>query len=470
MENENKSVPLLEASCTGKRFSRGHVVPYSIFVTFRAVSGEAALYIMLEHNGEAIGPLMDQLAAENIIPEGLILFVNPGILPATIEGGVDRPMRTAEFDQFGREFSDFLVEELIPQAEALAGIKVSPCPDMHMIAGGSSGGMCAWNAVWFRNDYFRRAFLSSPTFSAMRGGEEAMVLARKCETRPIRIYMSTGTVEPDYFFGSSFYAACNAKRVFEYAQYDFRFELFPGEGHCCHREDPAFLRRVFTFLWHHWQKEPVQPLGNQIRIQHLLAPGSVWEKVQDAGIPDIRLSVRTPCATFTAGNGTIEAERNGKVRTVADDLENISAMAVSTDGWLLYVADLNRRFIYRYTIQPDGALADFGELAPFHLKHDCRETGCRDFCVTASNRLLAATELGVQGIVSGGLTDLILPLPDDLPATRVWLENDLLYAASGNRVFRRPLRPEPNPDSERLGPQSPGYGDGFSYSLPHLPQ
>ena len=69
------------------------------------------------------------------------------------------------------------------------------------------------------------AFLSSPTFSAMRGGEEAMVIARKTETKPIKLYITCGTEEPDYYFGSSLQAAQNAASALEFAGYDFRFDL-----------------------------------------------------------------------------------------------------------------------------------------------------------------------------------------------------------------------------------------------------
>ena len=91
-----------------------------------------------------------------------------------------------------------------------------------------------------------------------------------------------------------------------------------------------------------------------------------------------------------------------------------------------------------------------------------------DLCVAADDRVFVATELGVQGIVSFGLNDLILPLPNDLPADKVRMEGNLLYAASGDKIFRRPLAiSAPADDGKPLPPKTAGYSDGFDYSRPH---
>ena len=91
-----------------------------------------------------------------------------------------------------------------------------------------------------------------------------------------------------------------------------------------------------------------------------------------------------------------------------------------------------------------------------------------DLCVAADDRVFIATELGVQSIVSFGLNDVILPLPGDLPADKVRLEGNILYAASGDKIFRRPLAiSAPVEDAKPAAPKTPGYSDGFDYSRPH---
>ena len=375
-------------------------------------------------------------------------------------------MRAEEFDQYGPEFTNFMVEELIPEACRIAGENLSGNPDLHFICGGSSGGLAAWNAVWFRNDYFRRAFLSSPTFSAMRGGEEAMVIARKTETKPIKLYITSGTEEPDYFFGSSLIAAQNSASALEFAGYDVRYEQFNGEGHCCRREDVTLWRRIMGFLWANWKTVPVLPLRNQIRINNLLACDSTWQKF-NGNFPQ-KNKVTCQGGTYSFEDNQIFFEKDGCQTMVADSFGKITALGISADKWRLYIADATRRFLYAMSIQPDGTLADLYKLAPLHLAYDFCQAGASDIAVLADDRILAATELGIQGVVSFGLADLILPLPGDLPADQVAVCGNTLYAASGDQIFVRELKIPAAGDDVVTVPESPGYGDDFYYVRSHL--
>lgn len=458
----------------GENFEPGTAVRHSIYVPCSADRKEPLpVYVLLEYNVPDIALMFEDFFDEGLMPPGMLLFVWPGVLSPTLPDGADRNMRAEEFDQNGPDYPNFLVEELIPAAARKADVTLSPSPDMHLIAGRSSGGMCAWNAAWYRNDYFRRVFLSSPTFSAMRGGEETMVLVRKTEARPIRIYMTAGTREPDYFFGSSFYAACNAAKAFEFAGYDFKFDVFPNDGHCCHSTERPLLRRVMGFLWSNWQKEPVRARGNQIRINQILASDSPWEETQEE-FPAKAL-LQTPNGTYSFNGEYIYLTRpgGGEKEIVAAGFGDITAIGLSSDRWRLYIADRTRRFIYAMSVLPDGTLLQLYKLAPLHLAHDCRTIGALDLCLDQRDRTYAATELGIQGIVSFGLTDLILPLPEDLPADRVaWggPDRDILFAASGTRVFKRKLKVSAPGSAAPIPPQTPRYGDGFDYSLSHLPQ
>ena len=455
----------IQALCLGIHHEIGSQIPYSIHVS--GDQSECALYVFLEGTIETVAPVMDELVAEGAAPGGLLLFIRPGQLQPTLPGGAVRNMRAEEFDQAGPDFTDFLIRDLIPDAAEKAGVVISDDPDMHFITGGSSCGMAAWNAVWYRNSYFRRAFLSSPTFSAMRGGEEEMIIVRKCEGRPMRLYVTAGTTEPDYFFGDSYYAVANAIGALEYAGYDLRYEIFKGEKHCARREDPALLRRVMKFLWENWRDTPTSMPRGQLRIGNVLEAGCSWEETT-ADFPS-HASVTAPSGGVYSFTDTCILLSNGmeKPRVVADSLGHITGLAVSSDNWRLYVTDLTRRFVFAYAINPDGTLGAQYKHAPFHLPHDCRQIGATDLCVSAGDRVFVATEIGVQGIVSFGLTDIILPLPGDVPARRIALKDGWLYAASDNAVFRRKVKEMPATPGECREPSTPQYGDGFNYSRPH---
>ena len=456
-----------KCSITGNKFERGSYFEVDIYtVKPDAEVNELALYVLLEHSFETMSVMLKQLMLEDLIPFGTVVFIRPGVLNPSIPTGTSRNMRAVEFDQYGPDFSNFLVEELVPEVCRITGETLSSNPDLHFICGGSSGGMAAWNAVWFRNDYFRRAFLSSPTFSALRGGEEAMVIARKTETKPIKLYITCGTEEPDYYFGSSLLAAQNAASALEFAGYDFRFEQFNGEGHCCRREDETLWRRIMSFLWANWKIVPVLPLYNQIRINNLIASGSKWQRYEGKFPEKSKISVNG--GTYTFDGSKIFFEKDGCKKIVSEAFDNITAIGISSDKWMLYIADASRRFLFAMAIMPDGSLDHLHKLAPLHLQHDFRCPGAADIVVLGDDRVLAATELGIQGVVSFGLTDLILPLPGELPADRVAAIGNQLFAASGDQIFCRELKIVTTETDMPVPPTSSGYNDGSSYNRSHL--
>jgi len=249
MDEQVVEIPGLQTDLTytGKKYAPGSTRQFHIYLPPEAAELEKdglAVYVLLEHTPSVMCPIVLGLMKEGIMPYGIVLFLYSGILQPTLPDGEPRGLRTEEFDENSRTFSDFIVEEMIPEAVRLTGAKIHPSPDMHFITGGSSGGILAWYACWFRNDYFRRSFLSSPTFAAERGGEEVLTIVRKSEARPIRMYMTSGSEEPDGVDGSSLYASLNAASTFEFSGYDFRFEMFNGEGHCCRRQDAHLWRRM----------------------------------------------------------------------------------------------------------------------------------------------------------------------------------------------------------------------------------
>ena len=65
---------------------------------------------------------------------------------------------------------------------------------------------------------------------------------------------------------------------------------------------------------------------------------------------------------------------------------------------------------------------------------------------------------GVQSTISFGSLDVVLPLPGDLPAERIWMEGKTLYALSGKRVFRRELLVGVAKDEVQTKPASHYYG------------
>lgn len=184
-------------SVTCERYAAGARFDFQCWASEGLADGEGAVYVFLEFAAGAVKSTLQNLMKAGKVPPGICISFNAGKLVATA-GGSDRDMRACEFDQPGTDFPSAIAEEIVPAAEELLGMRASRSPDLHFIAGGSSGGHAAFNACWYRNDRFRRCYCSSPTLSNMRAGNQTMALVRKCETRPIRAYLTSGTVEPDY--------------------------------------------------------------------------------------------------------------------------------------------------------------------------------------------------------------------------------------------------------------------------------
>ena len=110
-----------------------------------------------------------------------------------MKGTLGRRNRCFEYDAVGDNYARFLAEELLPFVAKEFDLKLSTNGNDRCIAGGSSGGIAAFNAAWQRPDAFTRVYANSGSFVAFRGGHEFPTLIRKFEAKPIRAYLTTGT-------------------------------------------------------------------------------------------------------------------------------------------------------------------------------------------------------------------------------------------------------------------------------------
>jgi len=420
-----------KGTVTCERFEPGTVVNYSCWASDGAMSGEAGVYVFIEWDVRSVTNVLAKLMDEGTIPAGLVVSFNAGSLPVA-SGGSSRGMRAGELDQPGTEYPSAIIEEIVPAAEKLLGVKGSVSPDLHFITGASSGGIAAWNACWFRNDYFRRSYCNSPTFSNMRGGNQLMPLVRKCEARPISTYVTCGTDEPDYFFGDSYFVAEDAASALRFAGYEMRFERYPHKGHGVMWGDAGHLGKVLAWLFEDWRTKPVSVATNPLRVRDAIVKGTTWE-VCEFTMPAPR--------------------REGR----------------SCDRERLYSVSPDNRFVMSERVKADGTRDQRLRLAPLELAWNATRVGGTALAVAADDRVWVATELGVQGIVSFGLTDVVLPLPGDLPCDNIVLVGTNLYASSGAKVFRRPVRVGAADPAKTTAPSTPGYADGFWYSREHEP-
>ena len=136
---------------------------------------------------------------------------------------------------------------------------------------------------------------------------------------------------------------------------------------------------------------------------------------------------------------------NARPRRSAVALENAGAagtLALSPDQSLLAVADADGRAVWSYQIAPDGTLRD-GQ--PF-FRIEWPEAGpaaLGGMAVDSEGFLYVASALGVQVFDQPGRLTAILAAPPGAAVSRIVFggpELDTLYAAAGDKLFRRTLR------------------------------
>ena len=409
----------------------GTTYPYSLWVPAQA---PGPLGVFFSHDGlnEAQAEAMAALAQAGEAPYCAVIGVSPGETVPQTPGGAPRCARFNDYDVFDSGYMDFIVDTLIPALAAEYNLPLSPEPDLHMVSGGSSGGISAWSGVWFRGDYFRRAYLSSPTFSAMAQGNLAPVWMRIFETKPIRVFLEYSENEPDDYFGSSYCAALEGQKALEFAGYDAQFAYYPGEGHCSRYGDRETAERVFRWLWKDWQTQPVTAPRNSPRVDAVIVPGEGWKETS-------YFPAERPAPYFVRENAVYLRAQTGVCRAA----EGYSVVALSSDRCRLYLADETTNALLSAEIGADGALQGIKRFASLQTGVGAVRPGAADLCVDSRDRIFAATELGVQCVRSFGLVDAVLPLPGNRRPVRVRLEDKLLYADCADRIFVRPVRAGP---------------------------
>jgi len=412
-----------EGELTGHDYKPGISFSYKIAIPDEK-QGDLAL--LVEHDGlnEANANSMLQLASEGKAPFTVCLGVEPGHI--RFSDGSRRDMRMNCYDLFDREYGDFIKNELIPYIVNRYGIKLSDSPDMHMVSGGSSGGISSFVIAWYHPDYFRRVYMSSPSFLAMGRGNEIPYLIRKCETKSLRVYVEYSEYEPDDYFGSSYPVAIEVSKALAFARYDFKCEYFPGEGHCSRYTDEKEAYKRNEWLWENWKTAKIKAVTNSERINKVVPVGSKWEK----------------CDAFPQKEPVTKPKLPEKYDIVMK----------SADEKMWYAANFGDDLVYAFLAEKD-----LPKKALLHVMlHTVpREAaGLIDMDIDQCDRLYVLTKMGIQCVRSYGLIDAILDLPDDSAPLAIAVAG-ALYVQTVNGIYRRLLCST----EEEPGRRSISYGD-----------
>lgn len=418
---------------------------YEIYVP-KEHNGSDGYGLIFNHDGlnRAEAEANELLAKNGEAPHCISIGIDGGCITPTVENGSERGLRMNTYDLFSSRFPDFVVDEFLPYLIKKYGLCIDPSPDMHLVSGGSSGGISSWNIAWHRTDHFKRVYMSSPSFLEMGKGQELVTLIRKYETKPIRVFTEYSENEPDDYFGSSFCVAKAAEAALRFAGYDMMSAYYPDEGHCSRRLDREKAEERLRFLWRDWQSTPIRVSAVSPRMEKVFSADDEWLEC-DSVFPEKTKAVSTgdftPKGEYVAeGSSIIFVNESRERRTVADGFSSITSLLISSDKWRLYIGDKQRGCVYAANIREDGTLSDIYVHAALHLRTDFISPGVFDMCIDSEDRIYAATEIGIQTIRSYGLIDVILSNPRNEAADRVEIDdNGCLIALSGGKAYKRRL-------------------------------
>jgi enterochelin esterase family protein len=213
---------------------------------------------MIATNGDVRAPnVLDNLIWRREIPVIITVFINPGRTPEQPEPnphdwGDRNTNRPEEYNRLNDKYARVIVNELMPVLGK--EYNLSTDPDMHAIAGASSGAIAAFTVAWERPDQFHKVISIVGSFVDLRGGDVYPEKILATERKPIRIFLVDGVNDNRALRGDKY----EPKRDWHYQNvrlvdaltkknYDVNFTW--GIGLHGQKQGGAILPEMMRWLW-----------------------------------------------------------------------------------------------------------------------------------------------------------------------------------------------------------------------------
>lgn len=203
------------------------------------------------NGGLRVPVVFDQLIHKGDMPPVIGVFIDPGRKPHQ-KPNDKAANRSFEYDSLGDAYSRFLLTEILPEVRQRFSLTWSPQPEHIALAGGSSGGICAFTAAWERPDQFRKVLSWVGSFTDIRGGHAYPSLIRLAEPKPLRVYLLGGQNDLDNTFGHWPTANKLVAKALAFHNYDHHLEW----TQCFHGSKGMApkLPDALRWLWRDWKQ------------------------------------------------------------------------------------------------------------------------------------------------------------------------------------------------------------------------
>lgn len=191
--------------------------------------------------------VFDNLIAQGKMPVTIGLFINPGHDKNTpIPENLGRTSnRSLEYDDVTSTYSDFLLNEMIPELKK--SYNISEDPKMRAIAGLSSGAICAFGAAWFHPEAFHKVLSHFGSFTDIRGGHNYPPMIRKTDKKDIKIFMQDGSNDLNNQYGNWWLANLQMESALKFKNYEYEF--VGGTGGHTGDHAGSILPESLEWLW-----------------------------------------------------------------------------------------------------------------------------------------------------------------------------------------------------------------------------
>jgi enterochelin esterase-like enzyme len=188
----------------------------------------------------------DNLTAQKRIPMMVNIFIQPGTAD-----GVAR--RSVEYDTVNDTYSRYLLEEILPEIGKTVPMRQDGYS--RAMVGESSGGICAFNAAYFKPGEISRVLSWIGSFAALQtsaehpaGGAEYPIMVRREPKRNIRVWLQDGSEDQENPRAGSWpLANIELANSLKIKGYDYRFSF--GTGTHNQSQGSAELPESLTWLW-----------------------------------------------------------------------------------------------------------------------------------------------------------------------------------------------------------------------------
>ena len=291
-----------------------------------------------------IPTILDNLIHQGAIPVMIGVFVDPGVIPSTVVGGLDRNNRSYEYDSLGDRYARFLVEEILPEV----GRHYSLAADANSraIMGGSSGAFCAFNAAWERPDAFARVMSIVGSYTGMRGGNALAPLIRLTEPKPLRVFLESGAADLKVFCGDWWSANVEMLAALEYAGYEVNHAWAEKAGHNDFHGSMIFPNAL-RWLWQDYPKAVSAGTNSQQALVRITIPGEGWELIAGEYMSALAIIASAEGTVFFASpfeNSIYRVGEDGRATLWMEGIELAQDLACGPDG-RLYAAQPSQRLV-----------------------------------------------------------------------------------------------------------------------------